>query len=265
VGDLAKRLLSALVLGPLVIVLFIFLPPVPFLAFLGVVFVLGACELTLMARLPYLPVIVIFAAVSLVSLYAGGFESYVLWLLFSPALYLLFRLLIRGRAGASTSKELGASVGVLLVLQILLAMPLFSLYRLKELGRYLPFLLLLIIWASDTAAYLVGKTIGTHKLAPVISPKKTLEGLAGALGGAILVTLLFRNQLGLTVQTAFLLGFGIGLLGQLGDMLESIGKRMWEVKDSSALIPGHGGILDRVDSIILTAPFMYYCLSGLKG
>jgi len=265
VGDLRKRLLSALIVGPLVVAFFVLLPPSFFLGFLAIVFVLAARELVVMARLPFLPVIVFLGAVSLLPLHADRSEAYAVWLLFSPVLYLLFRLLAPGSPSASINSELGRSVALLVVTQVFIAFPLFSLYRLKEFGRYAPLLLVLIIWASDTAAYLLGKSIGRHKLAPLISPKKTFEGLAGAVAGAIAVTVLFRDQFGINLQWAVLMGFAIGLLGQLGDILESIGKRMFEVKDSSSLIPGHGGILDRIDSIILTAPLMYYCLSGLKG
>lgn len=264
-GDLRKRLLSALILAPLVAALFIFLPPKMLLALLGVVFVLAARELVSMARLAFLPVIVVLGVLSLLPLYAGRFEAYILWLLLAPILYLLFRLIVPGSRETSINAELGRSAAILVITQVFLAFPLFSLYRLKEFGRYSPLLLVLIIWGSDTAAYLLGKSIGKHKLAPRISPKKTIEGLAGAIAGAILVTLLFKGPLGLSTSWAVPIGFGLGVLGQLGDILESIGKRMWEVKDSSSLIPGHGGILDRIDSIILTAPFLYYCLLGLKG
>jgi phosphatidate cytidylyltransferase len=265
VGDLWKRLLSALVLGPLVVALFVFLPPDAFFVFLGLIFVLAAYELVRMAHSAYMSVVVGLSTASLLPLYLGRPEMYLLWLLFSPALYLLFRLVTPGSRAPSVNNELGAAVAVLLIGQVFLSFPLFSLYRLKEFGRYCPLLLLLVIWASDTTAYLVGKTFGRHRLAPLISPKKTIEGLLGAITGAILVAVLFKGQLGLTVPWAVATGLAIGVLGQLGDMLESISKRMWDVKDSSSLIPGHGGILDRIDSIMLTAPFLYYWLSGLRG
>ncbi len=264
-GDLGKRLLSALILAPVVAALFIVLPPGLFFIFLGAVFVLAAWELVSMSRQVFPLVIVVLGSISLLPLYACRFEAYVLWLLLAPSLGLLFRLIVPGPREASINNELGRSVAILVIVQVFLAFPLFSLYRLKEFGRYFPLLLVLIIWGSDTAAYLLGRSIGRHRLAPLISPKKTIEGLAGAIAGAIAVTLLFKNLLGLGVWWAVLIGFGLGFLGQLGDILESIGKRMWEVKDSSSLIPGHGGILDRIDSIVLTAPFFYYCLLGLKG
>ena len=85
---------------------------------------------------------------------------------------------------------------------------------------YVPAILLLIIWASDTAAYFSGKGLGRHKLAPIISPKKTVEGLIGAIAGALIVTLLFHRRMGMTPLSAAVAGAVIGLLGQVGDMIE---------------------------------------------
>ena len=113
--------------------------------------------------------------------------------------------------------------------------------------------------------YLLGRSAGKHKLAPLVSPKKTWEGFLGALIGAALAIFLFKNRLGLTAPVSVGAGVVIGALGQLGDILESIAKRVCEVKDSSRLIPGHGGLLDRVDSFLLTAPFLYYYFSAHRA
>ena len=167
--------------------------------------------------------------------------------------------------GHSANRDLGLTLSVLLASEVFLVLPLFYLYRLKEVTYYLPLILLLIIWASDTAAYLLGKTMGRHKLVPVISPKKTYEGLLGAVLGAMLVTLLFHDKMEIGIPESIILGALIGVLGQLGDILESVGKRVWKVKDSSGLIPGHGGILDRIDSFLFTTPLVYHYLMGFKG
>jgi phosphatidate cytidylyltransferase len=265
VGDLRKRVFSALALGPLVILLFLLLPPGFLFLFMGLVLVVAVYELASIARASNRYAITLFAAVSFASLYTGRPSVYLLWLVFSPALYLLMRMVRPSGGSPALSREIGGSITVLLLSEVFLAFPLFFLYRLKELDPYLPLILLLTIWASDTAAYLVGRSVGRHKLAPLISPKKTLEGLAGAAAGALLVTLLFRNRMAMTTPAAVGIGVAIGILGQMGDVLESIAKRVWEVKDSSSLIPGHGGILDRIDSFLLTAPFMYHYLSGIRG
>lgn len=262
-GDLKKRLLSALVFGPLIVLLFLFLPSKLFLLFLAIVLLMATFELSSMARTANSIVVTLLAAATFIPLYFAA-TLYPFWLLFSPAIYLVFRMAVPVSARSSRSSEIGRSVTVLILAEVFLALPLFFLYSLKELDRLLPLVLLLTIWASDTGAYLLGKSMGRHKLAPLISPKKTYEGLLGALAGAAFVTLLFKGRLGLTLHASIGMGLVIGGLGQLGDILESIAKRVCEVKDSSRLIPGHGGLLDRVDSFLLTAPFMYYYLSGMR-
>jgi len=263
VGDLKKRLLSALVFGPLIVLLFLFLPSKLFLLFLAIVLAMATFEFSSMARTANSFVITLLAAATFIPLYFTP-ALYPFWLLFSPAIYLVFRMAVRVSAPSSPGSEIGRSVTVLILGEVFLALPLFFFYSLKELDRFFPAILLLTIWASDAAAYFLGKSMGRHKLAPLISPKKTYEGLLGALAGAACVTLLFKGRLGLTLPVSIGVGVVIGGLGQLGDILESIAKRVCEVKDSSGLIPGHGGLLDRVDSFLLTAPFMYYYLSGMR-
>jgi len=263
VGDLKKRLLSALVFGPLIVLLFLFLPSKLFLLFLAIVLVMATFELASMVRTANSIVVTLLAAATFIPLYIAA-TLYPLWLLFSPALYLVLGIAVRSSDPSSRSGEIGRSVTVLILAEVFLALPLFSLYSLKEIDHFLPLVLLLTIWASDTGAYLLGKSVGRHKLVPLISPKKTYEGLLGALAGAAFLTVLFKGRLGLTLPVSIGVGLVIGGLGQLGDILESIAKRACEVKDSSRLIPGHGGLLDRIDSFLLTAPFMYYYLSGMR-
>jgi len=106
----------------------------------------------------------------------------------------------------------------------------------------------------------VGSFIGKHKLYAKVSPKKTLEGLGGGIGGAVTAALLYRTFFfsDLTVSDCLFLGFFLTLFGQLGDFTESMIKRSAHVKDSSNLIPGHGGMLDRLDSFLFSAPFLYF-------
>ena len=129
-------------------------------------------------------------------------------------------------------------------------------------GRNWVFLALLVTFASDTAAFLVGRSLGRHHMAPRISPNKTWEGAFGGVAGAVLVSLLFTlpTPLGLPLSygQALLLGMMISVAGQLGDLLESWLKRRTGVKDSGCLLPGHGGALDRLDSVILAGPVVYY-------
>lgn len=120
-------------------------------------------------------------------------------------------------------------------------------------------ILLTATWVSDTFAYFVGKSFGKHKLAPRLSPKKTVEGALGGIAGAALVgfvsTLVFS---GLNTWAVMLLGAFIGIASLLGDLVESALKRQAKVKDSGRIIPGHGGVLDRFDSLLFTGPLVYY-------
>jgi len=132
----------------------------------------------------------------------------------------------------------------------------------KTAGRNLVFLALFTTFASDTAAFFVGRALGKHHLAPRISPGKTWEGAMAGVFGAIIVSLLFTIStplhLPLTYWQAILLGLLVSVFGQLGDLVESLLKRNMGVKESGTLIPGHGGVLDRIDSIVFAGIVVYY-------
>ena len=137
--------------------------------------------------------------------------------------------------------------------------------RMMTSGIYVVWLIFLCSWGSDTCAYCVGVLIGRHKMAPKLSPKKSVEGAVGGVLGAALLTMLygwiFQEDMNLTTEYIFLLA-GISAVGALismiGDLAASAVKRDYEIKDYGKLIPGHGGILDRFDSVIFTAPIVYY-------
>jgi phosphatidate cytidylyltransferase len=126
-------------------------------------------------------------------------------------------------------------------------------------GPNLIFFLLLVVWLGDAGAYYVGKRFGKHKLSPRISPKKTVEGLVGGVITsaitAIVIHLTFFPQIRLV--HAIVVGIVLSISGVIGDLAESMWKRSAAVKDSGTLIPGHGGFLDRFDSILFTAPILY--------
>jgi phosphatidate cytidylyltransferase len=117
-------------------------------------------------------------------------------------------------------------------------------------------LVILVTWIADTAAYLVGRSIGRRKLAPHLSPNKTIEGALGGLAGAVLVSLACFALFGLPggPLAAILAGLALGVAGQIGDLSESLIKRQAGVKDSGDIIPGHGGILDRIDALLFALP-----------
>jgi phosphatidate cytidylyltransferase len=114
----------------------------------------------------------------------------------------------------------------------------------------------LIVWAADILAYFAGRTIGGPKLAPVISPKKTWSGLGGAVAGSTLASTIFATTFLLNgISALAVLAAGLALVEQVGDLFESALKRFHGVKDSGTLIPGHGGVIDRVDGLIAVAVF----------
>lgn len=125
-------------------------------------------------------------------------------------------------------------------------------------GDYLLFLFGLL-WVGDTAAMGVGKWLGKHQLAPTVSPNKTVEGFVGGVVGALAIAVLmyFWRLPHVPLLHLLICALGCSLFGQLGDLVESMWKRSLGIKDSSNLIPGHGGVLDRFDSLLFAAPFMY--------
>jgi phosphatidate cytidylyltransferase len=130
-------------------------------------------------------------------------------------------------------------------------------------GRNLMLLLFLALWAGDAFAFLAGRSIGRTPFFPRISPKKTIEGAVAGLGGSLLVAWAFAHWFWRTAspRTVILLGGLIGISGQIGDLVESALKRGANVKDSGTLLPGHGGILDRIDSLLFGAPALWLALS----
>jgi phosphatidate cytidylyltransferase len=134
------------------------------------------------------------------------------------------------------------------------------LLRQTEYGIQWLFVIMLIVMTNDSAAYYTGSAFGKNRLYPLVSPKKSIEGaiggLVGSLGGTLLAKFTFFPQL--TIGDAVVTALVIGMVGQAGDLFESLLKRSFGVKDSGSIIPGHGGVLDRLDSILFAAPITYY-------
>jgi phosphatidate cytidylyltransferase len=137
-------------------------------------------------------------------------------------------------------------------------------------GTLLVLLPVLLTWATDIGAYVFGRTFGRRKLIPSVSPGKTVEGALGGLASAVVICLVYVRfllmpyaQLGLTLQGAVLFAIAISVAAQVGDLAESVLKREAGVKDSSNIIPGHGGVLDRFDSLLFALPIAYLMLGRL--
>ncbi len=194
-----------------------------------------------------------FWVISLVVFAAGAFIS-LLWLI---AFY-------RGRKpGLTAAYLIGGPVylGFLLAHALTLA-EVGDIGPVYELGRNWLLFALLVTFATDTGAYLSGRAIGKHKMAPTVSPNKTWEGAVGGFIGAVIAALILDQflNLGLARWQPPLIGATVGIVAQVGDLFESRLKRLSQVKDTGSIIPGHGGILDRLDSLLVTIPTVYYFL-----
>ena len=265
-----KRILTALVLIPLVLAL-VFLGPdwlVTFAA--GAVAMLAAWEYLSIAdaagaKTPRIPVLVAIALL------------FVVWFRWpdklSPAtgalsLALLLYCAFVGPLQRALLDSAAAIFALIYTGLTLLAIPAL---RGSEDGKSLVLFLLCVVWAGDTVAMYVGRSIGRHKLAPKLSPGKTWEGAAGSLAGSLLVTgglIALAGQLArreiLTLAypgpawTWLLLAVLVNIAAQAGDLAESALKRSAGVKDSGTMLPGHGGILDRIDALLIAAPVLWY-------
>ena len=171
----------------------------------------------------------------------------------------IFRAKVAGELLAVTLKLTG-----ILTIGWALGYHLILLRNAEPIGRQLIFLLAGIIWCSDTGAYLVGRAFGKHKLGTPVSPRKTIEGTLGGLAVGTLTSFLLNAILlkdTLSWGHAVFIGLLLSVLGQLGDLSASLMKRTAGVKDSGQVIPGHGGFIDRCDSLIFSTPVLYYYLA----
>ena len=188
---------------------------------------------------------------------AGSFAPAALVLLFA----FFFYAIVSGRELKDASQDTTHKAFGL----VYIALPLSFLTPLREIenGQWWLLFLLIVIWSNDTFAYFIGRGLGAPKLASEISPKKTVEGAAGGIIGGAAVAVLFSYLagMGLSPLNVFVLAAVIGIVAMIGDLAESVLKRAAGVKDSGAIIPGHGGVLDRIDSLLFSVPLLYYYLA----
>jgi len=234
--------------------------PLLFAALLGVVTVIATLEFYRMA-LPHRRSESWLAAVcgvAVVFIPLVGTDRF-----FLPAIigfFLLFSLLFLFRVGdiADAARETAYSMLGFLYIPLLLAH--LVLLRQTRYGVQWLIVIMLIVMTNDSVAFYSGRALGKHRLYPLVSPKKSIEGaiggVLGSISGAMIARYTFFPQL--TLRDALLTAIVIGILGQAGDLFESLLKRSFGVKDSGTIMPGHGGILDRLDSIIFAAPATYY-------
>jgi phosphatidate cytidylyltransferase len=191
------------------------------------------------------------ALATLLGAHLGGPE----WMVGGFMLTLVLAFLLYGIAETRQTATVTMSSTVLGAAWIALGLGHLLLLRdLPEHGRLAVFTVLLAVFADDTAAYLVGRLVGRHKLAPALSPGKTWEGFVAGTAAAIAVAFFaLYEQNFLTIPESIVLGFAIALAGAAGDLFESALKRDLQVKDSGQLLGGHGGMLDRIDALLFAA------------
>jgi phosphatidate cytidylyltransferase len=193
--------------------------------------------------------------VSLIRNAAGGLLP-----LDAVLLIFLFGCVCLGLATRGSLQEVLPSVSVSAASLVFVVFPFSYLVRINEIptvGRQLVLFTLCLIWAGDMLAYFVGKGLGRVPMAPALSPKKTWEGALGNLFASLLVGVLFARWMEIDIVNMMIVA-GLGnVAGQMGDLIESAFKRGASVKDSGSIVPGHGGMYDRIDSLILAAPVVW--------
>jgi len=260
-----QRLISGIIL---VIIAFVTLYYGGFLTFfvVGAISLIGVFELLRVIHMEKsaLGVIVYTGSVLYYLLLLLGLEQYII-----PLALLVLIMLIAVYVFTFPKYEI-SSVAISYFALFYVTIMLSCIYRIRMLsdGAYMVVLVFLSAWGNDTLAYCAGRLFGKYKMSPILSPKKTIGGVIGAGLLGCLYGLISKNFL--SVHYNLIIVFGIvcavgGLISIIGDLGASAIKRNYEIKDYSHLIPGHGGILDRFDSIIFTAPIIYYMLVMVVG
>ncbi len=255
-----KRILSSVILIPILYLIVWKLPPAFFVGLAAVAAAIGQYEFYRMAQnkgtKPLAPLGI-----------ALGFLLVLILPGMNGIVYMTLTLLLITLARLFSSRPVeGAiedvSVTFLGIYYVALLFAFQVAIRMSADGKYWLVFMYLVIWASDTGAYYAGTNLGKHKLYPKISPQKSVEGLIGGVLAAMAAAHLCRVWFlpVLTVKEATVLGFVLVVAGTLGDFVESLLKRSAGVKDSGNIIPGHGGVLDRMDSMLFAAPVLYYYL-----
>jgi phosphatidate cytidylyltransferase len=278
VSELTRRIIFAVIAAPTGIALVYFGDWVLAIV-LSVLAGLSAWEFFRMTRetgaLPLEPAGIVLAALLPIAVHAQRLGVYTLSLTAIVAMTLVLfasTIWLRGPTGKPTSSVAITVFGVLYagLFSYIYAMRYHDYAVGARAGTVLVFLPVLITWATDVGAYTFGRTFGKKKLIPSVSPGKTVEGAVGGLGLAILICLVYVRfilmpyaQLGLTIQGAVLFAIVISVAAQTGDLAESLLKREAGVKDSSRILPGHGGILDRFDSLLFVMPVALLLLGRL--
>ncbi len=256
------RTLSALLLASLTIPIVLYSPSWFFSLFVFTICAIISYEYNKLSRKVF-PNIAVWDVILDVILFIL-FACYTNYFLYFFLLYLALQIGLKLFSSESLISAFSSLGGVFLGV-IWIALPGISIILVErlEFGRMLILSLLILTWINDIFAYIVGKNIGRTKLLPSISPNKTIEGsVAGLIGGTVSGIILFKLLPLYDFQILYILlvSLVLSIFGQFGDLCESALKRVAQVKDSSDLIPGHGGFFDRLDSFLFAMPLLYVVL-----
>lgn len=197
------------------------------------------------------------------SAYAFEWSAPVLWVPAIIAVFLVACVSELVRLDRAPTRAVGATLLGVVYPGLLFAH--LVLLRLLPDGLLLTLLLILGTWASDSAAFFVGRSLGKHKLLPSVSPNKTREGAIGGVLGGIAMGLLLTGSMGIPLWLSGFLGALVSVAGQVGDLSASALKREAGLKDTGTLLPGHGGVIDRFDSLLFAGTVLYYTLPLFRG
>lgn len=263
---LRARLATAAVAIPLLLVLILACPLWMFMALVNVISVLGLAEYASMAFSQRFVERALTIAAGAAVAYAGCFGSAEMTIAATAGTVVLgLTWVLLGREDFDAGlRDLGLSLVGVLYLGVLA--PYFAkVHAIPTEGRYLVLLVIAVGMAGDTSGYFVGHAFGRHKLMPRVSPGKTIEGalgiMLGSVAGAAIARLLWLTDW--TWERTIGMALVMGVLGQIGDLTESVIKRTFGTKESGSLFPGHGGVLDRIDSLLFPVVFVYYCLTPI--
>ena len=266
-SNLLTRVVVAFIFGPIIIYITI-LGKLPFLIFIEVLILLGLWEFFRLSKaknseIPKIPLMILGAFLG-ISTYLWGekiFLFFLLGILYMSALFLV----IKGKTEGATSNLALSLLGFFYVAGLfsyLILLRELSPETSYKIGGLWIVYLLVCIWSCDTFAYFIGAPLGKHPLSSRISPKKTVEGFGGGVLGAIAAAFFshFVFFSSARLKDLLIVSAIVALVGQVGDLTESLFKRDAQFKDTSHIIPGHGGILDRFDSLLFVSPMVYYYL-----
>jgi phosphatidate cytidylyltransferase len=259
---LRTRLWTAAVALPLLLGVVLWAPATVFTIFIGILTAIGLYEVAAMtkARGSALALLVVLgAAASIPMLMHAALYPWIVPTIVGAGMVAL-TIRVGWLGGAAVT--VGPMLIALGALWVGVLFPYFALLRNAPHGVGAIILMILLVVASDSGAYFTGRAIGRIKLLPRVSPNKTVEGAIGGLAAVAVAVIILRPWLvpEWTVRSAILIGSGIGVLAQAGDLANSAYKRVAGVKDSGRLFPGHGGLMDRACSLVFAAVLTYYCM-----